>query len=350
MAILLSVCTKDKQRSVIRFLWSKGWRLSARYGNCVLPQQSVYEWIEKFKNGRTSVTHEEGVGRPSTATTDNNTECILVMVLLERWLTADEVANCLQISHGSAYEIIHSRLGFYKVCARWVPKQLIMLHKQTHLDICQQNLDRYDKEGDTFLDRIITGDETWVHHYEPQCKWQIMEWKHLQSPIRKNFNSQPSARKLTLTVFWDSQGAVQEHYKERGSTINSAHYSEMLIDRLKPEIRSKCWGQLSKGIVLLHDNDRPQTATHTVETLQKLKFEVLAHPPYSPDLAPSDYHLFVPLREALRGRRFTSDQELKEAVHAWLAAQPKTFFSEGIKKLVQQWKKCIEKRGDYVEK
>ena len=124
----------------------------------------------------------------------------------------------------------------------------------------------------------------------------------------------------------------------------------MLIDRLKPEIRSKHPGQLSKGIVLLHDNARPHTAAYTVETLQKLEFEAVAHPLYSPDLVPSDYHLFGPLKEALRGRRFTTDQELKEAVHAWLAAQPKIFFSEGIKKLVQQWKKYIEKQGDYVEK
>ena len=41
---------------------------------------------------------------------------------------------------------------------------------------------------------------------------------------------------------------------------------------------------------------------------------------------------------------------MKEMVHAWLAAQPETFFSEGIKKFVQRWKKCIEKQGDYVEK
>ena len=124
----------------------------------------------------------------------------------------------------------------------------------------------------------------------------------------------------------------------------------MLIDRLKPEIRSKRQGQLSKGNVLLHDSAHPHTAAHTVEILQKLKFELLAQPLYSPDLAPSDYHLFGPLREALRGCRFTSVQELKEAVHAWLAAQPKKFFSEGINKLVQWWKKCIEKQGDYVEK
>jgi hypothetical protein len=75
----------------------------------------------------------------------------------------------------------------------------------------------------------------------------------------------------------------------------------------------------------------------------KLKFDVMAYPPYSPDLAPSDYHLFGPLKDALRGRRFTSDQEVREAVHAWLTAQPKTFFSEGIRKLVQRWTKCIEK-------
>ena len=208
-----------------------------------------------------------------------------------------------------------------------------MLHKQTHLDICQQNLDRYDK-GDTFLDNIITGDETWVLHYEPECKGQSMEWKHPHSPQEK-FKSQPSAGKLMLTVFWDSQGPILEHYHEIGSTINSAHYSEVLIDRLKPEIQSKRQGQLSKGIVLLHDNAHLHTAAHTLETLQKLKVEVLAHPPYSPDLTPSDYHLFVPLKEALRGRHFISDQELKEVVHAWLAAQPKTFFPEGMKKLVQ---------------
>jgi histone-lysine N-methyltransferase SETMAR len=89
----------------------------------------------------------------------------------------------------------------------------------------------------------------------------------------------------------------------------------MLIDGLKPEIWSKCQGQLSKGNALLHDSARPHTAAHTVETLQKLKFEALAHPLYSLNLAPSDYHLFSPLKEALRGRQFTSDQEMKEAVH-----------------------------------
>ena len=63
--------------------------------------------------------------------------------------------------------------------------------------------------------------------------------------------------------------------------------------------------------MLLHDNVRPHTAAHTAETLRKLKFEVMAHPPYSPDLAPSDYYLFGPLKEALKCRRFTLGQGVK---------------------------------------
>jgi hypothetical protein len=50
-----------------------------------------------------------------------------------------------------------------------------MLHNQTSLDICQQHLDRYGNERDTFLDRIITGDEKWLHHCNPESKWNSME-------------------------------------------------------------------------------------------------------------------------------------------------------------------------------
>jgi len=77
---------------------------------------------------------------------------------------------------------------------------------------------------------------------------------------------------------------------------------------------------------------------------------VLEHPAYSPDLAPCNYHLFGPLKNALWGHRFSTDKEVREAVHKWLCDQPKTFFLEGIRKLVDRSTKCIKKEGDYVEK
>ena len=131
---------------------------------------------------------------------------------------------------------------------------------------------------------------------------------------------------MLLTIFWDSQEVILEHYLERGATVNSVRYSEVLSTELKPAIRTKRRGLLSSGALLLHDNARPRTAIHTLQTLVKLDFTVLEHPAYSPDLAPSDYHLFGPLKNALRGHRFTLDEGVKKAVHEWLAAQPKTFF------------------------
>jgi len=76
----------------------------------------------------------------------------------------------------------------------------------------------------------------------------------------------------------------------------------MLQREMKHAIRSKGREKLSRKILLLHDNARPHTAAHTLETLKQLKWEAMEHPAYSPDLAPSDFHLFGPLKEALRGR------------------------------------------------
>ena len=125
MAALLPVCTKEEQRAVIRFLCSEGVpgaeihrRLSTQYGDSALPRRSVYEWIKKFKTGRTNMTHEEGAGRLSTSTTDEKIQQAQEMVLANRRVAINEVACSLQISHGSSYQIIHDELDFHKICAR----------------------------------------------------------------------------------------------------------------------------------------------------------------------------------------------------------------------------------------
>ena len=72
---------------------------------------------------------EERAGRPFTSITDSNVEDARAMILENRRVAIDEVANYFEINHGSAYDIIHNRLGFRKVCARWVPKELIEEHR-----------------------------------------------------------------------------------------------------------------------------------------------------------------------------------------------------------------------------
>ena len=90
-------------------------------------------------------------------------------------------------------------------------------------------------------------------------------------------------------------------------------------------------------------------AAQTADTLRALKFEVLKHPPHSPDLVPSDFQFFGPMKEHLRGQKF-ADDEVMEAVQSWLKATPKSFFLEGIRKLVDRWTKCVVKQGELCQK
>ena len=103
-------------------------------------------------------------------------------------------------------------------------------------------------------------------------------------------------------------------------------------------------------ILLLHDSARLHSAHATIDALETLKFEVLSHPPYCPDLALSDFHFFPHLKRDLKGTHFTSDDEVKQAVTSWIKRRTSEFFIEGMRKLVLRWEKCIERQGNYVKK
>jgi len=178
---------------------------------------------------------------------------------------------------------------------------------------------RYHKERDDILSHIVTGDETWVSHITPESKQQSLHWKHTGSPKRKNFKQMFSTRKIMCTVFWDRQGVLLLEFLPQGTTINSAVYCETL-NKLRRVIQNKRRGMLSATILLFHDNARPYCAAQTQDLITSFLWEQMDQPPYSPDLAPSDYHLFLHLKKFLGGKRFGDDDDLKDAVQKWLTS------------------------------
>jgi histone-lysine N-methyltransferase SETMAR len=82
---------------------------------------------------------------------------------------------------------IINALGYAKVCARWVPRSLTDDQKNVRKEVCSDLLSRYEADGESFLSRIVTGDEIWIHHFEPETKRQSVEWRHPTSPLRKKF-------------------------------------------------------------------------------------------------------------------------------------------------------------------
>lgn len=255
----------------------------------------------------------------------------------------------INASRGSVCTILHARLNLSKVCARWVPKDLTEEHKLQRIEAAFNLRELYEKEGDSLWERIVTGDESWVHHYTPETKQQSKQWVKKGGRPPKKFKTQMSAGKVLLTAFWDCKGVVYQEYLPHGETVNAARYLDTL-ENLRKALRIKRPGLLSKGVLLIHDNARPHSAKITQAFLKQLGWEVLSHPPHSPDLAPSDYHLFPFLKVALGGRRFHTDEEVKEAVKIFFQKQDTNWYLAGIQKLLSRYNKCIDEGGDYVEK
>jgi histone-lysine N-methyltransferase SETMAR len=136
----------------------------------------------------------------------------------------------------------------------------------------------------------------------------------------------------------------------RENTVTSTTYEDLLNNHLHPAIKSKRRRPLSTGVLLQHDNARFHTARSTVATIQDLSFECLQHPPYSPDLAPSDFRVFGPLKEAMGGKPFRSNEEVQQAVQEWLHSQPKQYFSRGMRAFPKRCNTCMERIGDYIDK
>ncbi|GBN09663.1 hypothetical protein AVEN_33502-1 [Araneus ventricosus] len=110
-----------------------------------------------------------------------------------------------------------------------------------------------------------------------------------------------------------------------GLAVNADRYSKSLR-KVKTAIKNHRRSLLSKGAILLQDNAHPHVAKHCTDLLKRCRWEVLDHPPYSPDLAPCNFHVLEPLRNALKGCRFSDDNEVRASVEEWFRMKPKTFF------------------------
>jgi len=143
------------------------------------------------------------------------------------------------------------------------------------------------------------------------------------------------------TVFWDAEGLILAEFLERGQNITAARYVQSL-HKLHRALRDKRPGRN----IILHNNARPHAARLTSEAIAKMGWEVPPHPSYSPDLAPSDYHLFGFVKDQLRGQRYETTEAIKKAVRQCLRMAGTEFYRRGIFKLPERWKKCVQRSGD----
>jgi len=114
-------------------------------------------------------------------------------------------------------------------------------------------LELLTEDPEHFFQRLVTGDETWVYHRDPESKMESMQWKHKTSPTSKKFRVEKSAGKVMATVFWDKKGLLLLEFMPQKTTITGQTYADT-ITALREAIKEKRRGKLSADVLLPYDN------------------------------------------------------------------------------------------------
>ncbi|GFW09816.1 mariner Mos1 transposase [Trichonephila clavipes] len=232
------------------------------------------EWFQRFKNGDFDVEDQHGGGR----------EQVFEDAELEALLDQDSCQTQQELA------------GSLGVTQQAISKRLKLLARQR-------------RKG--FLHRIVTGDEKWVRYDNPKRR-KSYPGHASTSTAKPNIHGS----KVMLSIWWDQLGVVYYELLKPTETITGDCYRTQLM-RLSRALKDKRhqYNERHDTVILQHDNARPHVAKVVKTYLETLKWEVLPHLLYSPDLAPSDYHLFRSMAHGLADQHFRSYEEVKN----WIA-------------------------------
>lgn len=352
----MAAVTVEEQRAYIKieFLRGKSGQeilgcLQEACGANAVSSKTVYRWIARFRSGNFDISDEQGRGRIPSSTDDYHVQKVKELLDSDRRYTCEEIALHVGISIGSAHSILTQHLKMRKIAARWVPHFLTNAQMKERLDTAKEHLKRYEEEGERLLNRIVAIDETWIRSYEPELKSQSAEWHTPASPRPAKFRRKQGSIKQLAIFAYDNHGILSSHFVPAGQTVNGQYYKYFLQDILRPAIRKKRRELLDAPPILLHDNATPHKSSEVTSLIDLYRWEILRHPPYSPDLSPCDFDLFPQLKEPMRGIRFNDTDELEDAVAKEVRRINSGCLATGIARLPGRWKSVIERGGRYIE-
>ena len=146
------------------------------YWNGALKYATVCKWIRCFNDGQESIENDPRVGRPVSVLTEKNVATVKKLIEEDARYTVQEIEELSGIHSSSVLKILHERLGLRKICACWVPHLLTDEQKQSWVRLALQVIEKYDKCDPCHLEEIVTGDETWIYHFQPDSKAKNKVW------------------------------------------------------------------------------------------------------------------------------------------------------------------------------
>ena len=170
----------------------------------------------------------------------------------------------------------------------------------------KQVIEKYGKCDLHHLEEIVTGDETWIYHFQPDSKAKNKVWVSSWGDRPVIARRCKTSNRMLYVIFFDSKGPVLQIPVLKGSSVTGKFYRESFLTQLVDFYQKRRPRTGVRGIKLLYDNAPAHKSATVQEYLKESGLYVLDHRPYSPDLSPCDFWLFPRLKEMLAGHRFES--------------------------------------------
>jgi len=311
--------------------------------NYALSARTTRQWYQNFSEGRTQSAELPRSGRPRTATDALHIQRVEQCLSDGTSWSTRHLASVVGISPDSAWRILTQELQLKKRLGNWVPHELTPEQKEVRETISFANLRRMRKDPD-LLTRVMAIDETWIPLQSAPPKNKCMFWlgrgeKAPNIPVTK-----PYGPKLLMICGMDVQGVGTWKILERGQNVNAQLYKEFLEENV--DRWARCMS--IDDVVILHDNASSHKSRVVNDFITSKGWEILPHPPYSPDLHPCDFNCFAPLKYPIKGHRYQDKAHLEAAVETAVINGNNGGQFMGINMLPTRYEAIGNSGGEYV--
>jgi histone-lysine N-methyltransferase SETMAR len=254
------------------------------------------------------------------------------------------LADSLRTPRSTVYDHL-TKLGFHTRYLKWVPHALSGDHKKLRVEMSRQLLGIISQARHQGWRFFFTGDESWFYFANNYNRVWLLPDAEVPKRVRNTIN----AEKAMLTVFWSPLGFPVVEVLAKKKTFTSEYFCETICTKLvacAPEETRRNGG---RKLTIHMDNASPHRSKQTTEFMQKSRLNSAPHPPYSPDLAPSDFYLFGKVKDMLKGQEFKSSEEILEAIITILRGITRDELDRVFANWERRLARCIELNGDYVE-
>ena len=262
--------------------------------------RTIYYWIKKFRSGETSIDDNERSGRPEIPKLKKR---IGRMLRQNKFISARMIGKKTKTSHVTILKKLKNQMKLRNLKTRVVPHPLNPRFLNRRAELSKELYEQLEKLKPV---DIITSDESWFYFsYHHKAMW--VKDKNEVLEVESRFQN---SKKVMICIFWSFGNLLMIRILPEGTTYDTNYVLQTLIPDLE-EVASSIRPVTGLKSYTIHwDNARPHRSNATTNAIKEKFKGSLIHPPYSPDLAPSDFFLFGYLKHELQGKVINDENDL----------------------------------------